>query len=64
MALKIPSTNPHKLTAERIARVTKAIMRKLVEKGIIPPPTSSEPPRPKTTDREPDSEHDPREGAP
>jgi len=50
MALKnIPSTNPHKLSAERVARVTKALLKILVEKGVLPPPpaeTPSETPKP------------------
>lgn len=40
MTLKIPSTNPHKLSAERVAKVTKALIRRLVEKGVLPPPKS------------------------
>ena len=43
MALKnIPSTNPHKLSAERVYRVTMALVRRLVEKGVLPP-TAAEP---------------------
>ena len=39
MTLKgIPSTNPHKLRAERVARVVKAVIRRLVEQGVLPPP--------------------------
>jgi hypothetical protein len=40
MTLKnIPSTNPHKLSAERVARVTKALVKRLVEKGVLAPPS-------------------------
>lgn len=40
MVLKIPSTNPHVLSAERVARVAKATIRRLVEKGILRPPAT------------------------
>jgi hypothetical protein len=37
MTLKIPSTSPHRLSAERVYRVTMALVRKLIEKGVLPP---------------------------
>jgi hypothetical protein len=45
--LKIPTTSPHKLSAERVAKVTKALVRKLIEKGVLPPSAAEhEPPEP------------------
>jgi hypothetical protein len=38
MTLKIPTTNPHRLSAKRVARVTIALVRKLMQKGVLPPP--------------------------
>src|SRR5262245_12177518 len=39
MTLKnIPSTNPKKLSAERMAKVAKALIRRLVEKSVLLPP--------------------------
>jgi hypothetical protein len=55
MTLKnIPSTNPHKLSAERVAKVTKALIRRLVEKGVLAPPAAStpKPETPKPTNEE------------
>jgi hypothetical protein len=39
--LKIPTTNPHKLSAERVAKVTKALVRRLIEKGVLAPPAQA-----------------------
>jgi hypothetical protein len=37
MTLKnIPSTNPHKLSAERVAKVTKALVKELIKTGVLP----------------------------
>lgn len=44
---KIPSTNAHKLSAERVAKVAKALVRRLVERGILPPPQKGIVPLPK-----------------
>jgi len=43
MTLKIPSTNEHKLSAERVARVTKALVQRLIQKGVLqsPPQTTT-----------------------
>jgi len=41
---KIPTTNPHKLSAERVAKVTKALVKRLIEKGVLPPPPAGTPP--------------------
>ena len=41
---KIPTTSPHKLSAERVAKVTKALVKRLIEKGVLPPPPAGTPP--------------------
>jgi hypothetical protein len=47
MALKIPSTSPHKLSAERVYRVTVELAKKLQQKGVLqPPPAASTPTQP------------------
>jgi hypothetical protein len=33
----IPTTNPHKLSAERVAKVTKKLIKRLVQKGVLQP---------------------------
>jgi hypothetical protein len=51
--LKIPTTSPHKLSAERVARVTKALVKRLVQKGVLPPSAAQpEPPKPEEPRRE------------
>ncbi len=37
MAIKIRSTNPLKARADRTAAVAKALVRKLMDKGLLPP---------------------------
>ena len=52
--LKVPTTSPHKLSAERVAKVTKALVRKLIEKGVLPPSAAQpEPPKLEEPRREP-----------
>ena len=36
--LKISSTNPHKLNAERVARALKKTIPILIRKGVLQPP--------------------------
>jgi len=51
---KVPSISPHKLSAERVAKVTKALIRKLIEKGVLPPSAARpEPPKLEKAKREP-----------
>lgn len=54
MAPKIPSTDPNFLSAQRVYRVTMALVRILVQKGVLPPsPARPEPPKPEEPKREP-----------
>jgi hypothetical protein len=39
MALKIPSTNPHYLSAERLFRALKKTIPILIRKGVLQPPS-------------------------
>ena len=49
MTLKIPSTNPHYLSAQRVYRVTMALVKRLIEKGVLPlSAAQAEPPKPET----------------
>jgi hypothetical protein len=41
--LKIPTTSRHKLSAERVYRVTMALVSKLIEKGVLPPTAAQTP---------------------
>jgi hypothetical protein len=41
--LKIPTTNVHVLSAERVAKVTKKLIERLVQKGVLPPPAQATP---------------------
>jgi hypothetical protein len=54
MVLKIPTTSPHKLSAERVAKVTKALAKILVQKGVLQPPPAqtlpAQPEKPKPRD--------------
>ena len=43
---KVPSTSPHKLSAERVAKVTKKLLKRLVQKGVLPPPREGVLPQP------------------
>jgi hypothetical protein len=43
-ALKVPSTNPLRLSAERVARSVKATVKILIGKGVLPSPPSQTPP--------------------
>jgi hypothetical protein len=53
MALKTPSTNLHKQSAEQVKTVTKKLVKRLVEKGVLLPPNSrTEPPRTEETEQE------------
>ena len=46
MALKISSTDPNFLSAQRVYRVTMALVKILVEKGVLPPSVAQlEPPK-------------------
>ena len=45
---KIPSTNQHKLSAERVAKVTKKLIRRLVQKGVLRPSKTAPPLDPTT----------------
>jgi hypothetical protein len=40
-ALKIPSTNPHYLSAERLAKALKKTIPILIRKGVLLPPSQS-----------------------
>jgi hypothetical protein len=58
MALKnIPSTSPHKLSAERVAKVTKALAKILVQKGVLQPPPAQTPPAQPEKPKQSDDRH-------
>jgi len=43
MALKIPSTSPHYLSAERLARALKKTILILISRGVLQPPSAKSP---------------------
>jgi hypothetical protein len=55
--LKIPTTSPHKLSAERVAKVTKALAKILVQKGVLQPPPAQTPPAQPETPKPSDDRH-------
>jgi len=44
MPLKIPSTSPHYLSAQRVYRVVMKTVKILIEKGVLLPPPPETPP--------------------
>jgi len=41
MALKVPSTSPHYISAERVAQALKKTIPILIERGVLLPPSQS-----------------------
>jgi hypothetical protein len=41
MTLKVPSTSPHKLSAERLFRALQKTLPKLISRGVLLPPSQS-----------------------
>jgi hypothetical protein len=50
MPLKIPSTSPHRLTAERVYRAVMKTVKILIERGVLlpPPPAQTTPAQPES----------------
>jgi hypothetical protein len=42
---KIPTTNLHKLSAERVAKVVKKLIKRLEQKGVLQPSAKPQQPR-------------------